>query len=153
MPSGPDSDHAKTTDGTGPSWVAGIVNAIGESKYWNDTAIFVTWDDWGGWYDHLKPPMYHTYELGFRVPLLVISPYAKHLYVSHKQHEFGSILKFVEETYGLGSLKTTDVRSDDLADCFNFNQPPRKFHHIHAPFGPAYFLKQVPSNVAPDDDF
>ena len=153
MPAGPDSDHAKVTDGTGPSWVAGIVNAVGESKYWNDTAIFVTWDDWGGWYDHVKPPMYNSYELGFRVPLLVISPYAKHLYVSHKQHEFGSILKFVEETFGLGSLKTTDARSDDLADCFDFNQPPRAFRHIHAPFGPGYFANRASSDSIPDDDF
>ncbi len=153
MPAGPDSDHAKVTDGTAPSWVAGIVNSVGESKYWNDTAIFVTWDDWGGWYDHVKPPMYNSYELGLRVPLLVISPYAKHSYVSHRQHEFGSILKFIEKTFGLGSLKTTDARSDDLADCFNFNQPPRKFQHIHAPFGRGDFLNQAPSDSIPDDDF
>ncbi|HEY1868723.1 MAG TPA: alkaline phosphatase family protein, partial [Candidatus Cybelea sp.] len=64
------SDHAMATDGSGPSWVAGVVNAIGESHYWKDTAIFVTWDDWGGWYDHVKPPIYNSYELGFRVPLI-----------------------------------------------------------------------------------
>ncbi|MBV9332428.1 MAG: hypothetical protein JO146_00320, partial [Candidatus Eremiobacteraeota bacterium] len=80
------SDHAFATDGSGPSWVAAIVNAIGESPYWQNTAIFVTWDDWGGWYDHVKPPSYNSYELRFRVPLLVISPYAKANYVSHDQH-------------------------------------------------------------------
>ncbi|MDP9111074.1 MAG: hypothetical protein M3M96_05540, partial [Candidatus Eremiobacteraeota bacterium] len=95
MPTGAQSDHARSTDGSGPSYVASIVNAIGNSQYWNNTAIFVTWDDWGGWYDHVKPPMYNSYELSFRVPLLVISPYAKPGYVSHVQHEFGSILKFV----------------------------------------------------------
>ena len=65
------SDHAGTTDGSGPSWVATVVDAVGESHYWNDTVILVTWDDWGGWYDHVKPPQYNSYELGFRVPLIV----------------------------------------------------------------------------------
>ena len=69
--------HAGTTNGSGPSWVASVVNKIGQSKYWNDTAIFVTWDDWGGWYDPIMPQIYNSYELGFRYPLLVISPYAK----------------------------------------------------------------------------
>jgi len=119
----------------GPSWVAAIVNAIGESKYWDDTAIFVTWDDWGGWYDHVPPPIYNRYELSFRVPLLVISPYARHGYVSKLQHEFGSILAFTEETFGIpkGSLKTTDRRADNLMDAFDFSQKPRKFVRINAP--------------------
>ncbi len=85
-----------------------MVNVIGSSKYWNNTVIFVTWDDWGGWYDHVQPQIYNPYELGFRVPLIVISPYAKPGYVSHVHHEFGSILKFVEEQFGLGSLGYTD---------------------------------------------
>lgn len=152
-PSADDSDHARVTDGSGPAWVASIVNAVGESKYWNSTVILVTWDDWGGWYDHVKPPMYNSYELGFRVPLLVISPYAKHGYVSHVQHEDGSLLKFTEETFGLGSLNTTDVRADDLSDCFDFKQAPRKFKPIHSPAGPGYFLNKPASMVNPDDDF
>lgn len=63
IPSGPESDHARITDGSGPAWVAAIVNAVGNSPYWSNTAIFVTWDDWGGWYDHVAPPMYNSYEL------------------------------------------------------------------------------------------
>ncbi len=139
------SDHAGVTDGSGPSWVASIVNAIGESQYWNTTAIFVTWDDWGGWYDHVAPPQYNSYELGFRVPLIVISPYAKTRYVSHAQHEFGSVLKFVEETFGLPSLGTTDVRADDLSDCFNFNRAPNRFTPIPAPLPKSYFRRQPQS--------
>lgn len=146
------SDHGRVTDGSGPSWVADVVNAIGQSSYWNDTAIFVTWDDWGGWFDHVAPHLYNSYELSFRVPLIVISPYAKNGYVSHKQHEFGSILKFTEETFGLGSLHTTDARSDDLSDCFDFSKPPSKFKHIPTRLPPAYFLRQPLSNVIPDDD-
>ena len=148
-----DSDHAGVTDGSGPSWVSSIVNALGTSKYWKNSAIFITWDDWGGWYDHVVPPQYNSYELGFRVPLIVVSPYAKSGYVSHRQHEFGSILKFVEETFGLGSMNTTDVRADDLSDFFNFNQAPRKFKPIHAPVGPLYFLNRKPPSGVPDDDF
>ena len=144
------SDHAGTTNGTGPSWVASVVNAVGESKYWNDTAIFLTWDDWGGWYDHVAPPQYNSYELGFRVPLVVISPYARRHYVSHTQHEFGSILKFVEEALGLPSLGTTDVRSDDLSDCFDFKQKPTPFKPIQAPLSKRYFLEHADSSGAVD---
>jgi phospholipase C len=147
------SDHAGITDGSGPSWVASVVNKIGESKYWDSTAIFVTWDDWGGWYDQIAPQQYNVYELGFRVPLIVISAYAKQHYISVKQHEFGSILKFTEETFNLGSLNTTDVRSDDLSDCFDFSKEPRTFTPIPAPLDAEYFLKQPMSSQDPDDDF
>ncbi|MBV8197164.1 MAG: hypothetical protein JO263_03435 [Candidatus Eremiobacteraeota bacterium] len=147
------SDHAGWTDGTGPSWVATVVNKIGLSQYWNNTAIFVVWDDWGGWYDPMSPPQYNSYELGFRVPLIVISPYARRHYISTQQHEFGSILKFAEETFGLPSLGTTDVRSDDLSDCFNFRRGPRKFVPIAAPLHADYFLRQPASTADPDDDF
>ncbi|HYL27567.1 MAG TPA: alkaline phosphatase family protein [Candidatus Nitrosotalea sp.] len=150
-PAADDSDHARVTDGSGPSWVASIVNAIGQSSYWDSTAIIVTWDDWGGWYDHVSPPMYNSFELGFRVPLLVISPYAKQSYVSHKQHEFGSILKFAEETFGLGSLNTTDVRADDLSDCFDFKQSPRQFVPIQIPAGPNLGKNASPAAVVDDD--
>jgi phospholipase C len=147
------SDHAGITNGSGPSWVASVVNAIGESKYWDNTVIFVTWDDWGGWYDHVAPPQYNSYELGFRVPLIVISAYTPQGYVSHVQHEFGSILKFMEMAFGLGSLGSTDVRADDLKDCFNFKrQNPRPFQPIKAPLGRQYFLDQPMSWESPDND-
>ena len=151
-PTAAESDHAGITDGTGPSWVASIVNAIGESGYWNDTAIFVTWDDWGGWYDSVPPKQYDSYELGFRVPLLVISAYAKQHYISKKRHEFGSILKFTEKTFGLASLGTTDVRADDLSDCFDFSKGPHTFEPIPAPHRADYFLRQPATTQDPDDD-
>jgi phospholipase C len=130
------SDHAGRHATTqGPSWVAAIVNAVGRSQFWKGTAIFVVWDDWGGWYDHVAPPIDNAYELGCRVPLLVISPYAKRGYVSKVPHEFGSLLAFTEETYGIpkGSLGTTDQRADDLKDAFDFTQKPRTFVPIKAP--------------------
>jgi phospholipase C len=144
------SDHPKVNNGSGPSWVASVVNAIGNSEYWSNTAIFITWDDWGGFYDHVTPTIYNSFELGFRVPLIVVSPYAKPGYVSHVQHEFGSILKFTEETFGLPSLGTTDQRADDLSDCFNFtNQQPRHFKRIQTKYPASYFF-HLPSKE-PDD--
>jgi hypothetical protein len=152
-PTADESDHSGHNNGTGPAWVASIVNTIGQSQYWDSTAIFVVWDDWGGWYDHVAPTIYNSYELGFRVPLIVISPYAKNGYVSHVQHEFGSILKFTEETFGLGSLGTTDMRADDLSDCFNFNQKPRKYSVVRAEYAAAYFKHQPVDPRNPDDDY
>ncbi len=152
-PSGQSSDHAGKTNGTGPDWVASVVNEIGESKYWDTSAIFVVWDDWGGWYDHVRPTVYNSYELGFRVPMIAIGPYAKSGVISHRQHEFGSILKFIEEVFNLPSLGTTDLRADDLSDCFNFRQRPRAFVPIQTQHGPAYFEHRPASNESPDDDF
>lgn len=136
--------------------MASIVNAVGTSKYWNDTAIFVTWDDWGGWFDHVKPPVRGSYELGFRVPLLVISPYAKRGYVSHAQHEQSSILRFIEVNFGLGSLGYADSLSDDLSDCFDYHQKPAPFAYIPTGMRMADLTKLLhhgPSNVPTDDDF
>ncbi|MGB6601894.1 MAG: alkaline phosphatase family protein [Candidatus Cybelea sp.] len=143
------SDHPKNNDGSGPSWVASVVNAVGSSQYWNNTAIFITWDDWGGFYDHVTPTIYNSFELGFRVPLIVVSPYAKTGYVSHVRHEFGSILKFTEATFGLPSLGTTDERADDLSDCFTFSKKPKPFARIRSKYPPSYFF-HLPSQE-PDD--
>jgi phospholipase C len=145
------SDHPMLTDGSGPDWVASVVNAIGESQFWDNAAIFVVWDDWGGWYDHVTPPNYSSYDLGFRVPMLVISPYANTGYVSHAQHEFGSILKFTEEQFGLPSMGTTDERADDLSDCFNFNQSPTPFVAVPTTRGKSYFLTHRTSSLIVED--
>jgi phospholipase C len=160
IPTGKNSDHAGGTLTTGgPSWVASIVNAIGTSSYWSNTAIIVTWDDWGGWYDHVPPPVVNDgtswgsgYVYGFRVPLLVVSPYAKAGYVSHVNHDFGSILNLVEKTFSLPSLGYADARADDLSDCFDFNQTPIPFKTINAPLDAAHFLNDKSPRIDPDDD-
>jgi phospholipase C len=148
------SDHAPcATNNGGPSWVSSLVNAVGESKYWNSTAIFVTWDDYGGWYDHVPPKKLDYDGLGFRVPLMVISPYAKKAYVSHVPYEFGSILRFVEDRFDLATLSYSDARATDPAgDCFAFDQPPRKFRKITSPLGEEYFLHEPPDLRPPDDE-
>jgi phospholipase C len=151
IPNDSESDHPEGGD-KGPSWVASIANAAGSSQYWNSTAIVVLWDDWGGWYDHVQPPTRNAEELGFRVPLIVISPYAKTGYVSHVQYEFGSILKFVEEQFGLSSLGYTDLTANDLADCFNFGQAPRTYKQIQSRYSRSYFMHQ-PRDVRPIDSY
>lgn len=137
----------------GPDWVASIVNAIGEGPLWNSTAIFVVWDDWGGWYDHVAPPQVDRMGLGFRVPLIVISPYAKRHYVSHVQHEFGSLIKFTEQVFSLPSLQTTDERSDALRDCFDFNQRYQRFAVIPSLRQSKFFEETAPVETPPDTDF
>ena len=159
IPDGKQSDHASSNDGSGPSWVASIVNAIGNSGYWSNTAIIITWDDWGGWYDHVAPKVINDgkswgsgYVYGFRVPLIVVSPYAKAGYISHATHDFGSILRFIEETFGASSLGYADAAADDLSDCFNFSQTPIKFQTIAAPLSASHFLNDTRPPVAPDND-
>jgi phospholipase C len=134
----------------GPEWVSAIVNTIGHSPIWNSTAIIVVWDDWGGWYDHVKPPQLDRMGLGFRVPMIVISPWAKRHYVSHVQHEFGSIVRFIETTYDLPSLHTTDDRADALRDCFDFTQHPAPFKTIPT-LRQASFFEDMPDNSVPAD--
>jgi len=152
IPSGLSSDHPRGNDGSGPSWVASIVNAVGNSSYWSNTAIFITWDDWGGWYDHVAPPIINSYEYGFRVPLIVVSPYAKPTYVSHVTHDFGSILKFIENNFGLPSLGYADAIADDLSDCFDFTQTPLVFQPVSAKYDANYFLHDRRPPTDPDDD-
>ncbi|HEV2488854.1 MAG TPA: alkaline phosphatase family protein [Candidatus Acidoferrales bacterium] len=152
IPNGQESDHAGSNNGSGPAWVASVVNAVGNSPYWSNTAIFITWDDWGGWYDHVPPTIYDSYEYGFRVPLIVVSPYAKPSYVSHVPHDFGSILKFVEQNFKLPSLGYADARADDLSDCFDFNQTPISFRTIPAKLDQNYFINDRRPPIPPDDD-
>jgi len=148
----PDSDHLLCGGGFGPSWVAAIVNAVGRSKFWNSTAIFVQWDDWCGMYDHVRPP-YKGYDgLGFRVPLIVIAPYAKKNYVSHEQYETASVLRFAEDLFGLDRLSRADARAASPAsDCFDFFQRPRQFEPIKAPKDEAFFLRQPNDERIPDE--
>ncbi|HVN68836.1 MAG TPA: alkaline phosphatase family protein [Candidatus Binatia bacterium] len=161
-PSVEDSDHPASKSDAGPSWVASIVNAVGESSYWDSSAIVVLWDDWGGWYDNAPPPQLDYRGLGIRVPCLIISPYARKGpsgagYVSHTQYEYGSILKFIEEAFDLPYLGATrdgysDERSTSIDDAFDFTQKPRPF----TPFGTKYsrsrFLHEPPSNKPVDTE-
>ncbi len=159
IPGGQSSDHALSNDGTGPAWVASVVNAIGNSPYWANTAIFITWDDWGGWYDHVAPKVVNDgvtwgsgYTYGFRVPLIVVSPYAKAQYISHETHDFGSILKYIEQTFALPSLGYADAPADNMSDCFDLTQSPRVYKHTQASHNAGYFLNDTRPPTDPDND-
>jgi phospholipase C len=120
----PASDHPGTGNG-GPSWVEDVVNAIGSRPdEWDHTAIFVVWDDWGGFYDHVVPPSPRAWDglgPGLRTPFLVISPYVKPGNVAHGISDYGSILRFVEQLFDVGSLGGIDAHSPDLRGFFDFS--------------------------------
>lgn len=140
IPSDENSDQPGTGDG-GPAWVASIVNAVGESQFWSSTAIIVTWDNWGGWYDHVAPlirtsaPYANSNTYGLRVPLIFISPYAKPQFVSHQYNDFGSILRFTEEMFVLPQVNPKVGYADtyalgDLSDFYDLSQTPLAFTPI-----------------------
>jgi phospholipase C len=158
IPNSQNSDHPQEGSDTGPSWVASVVNAVGESQYWSSTAIIITWDDWGGFYDPVPPPPRDNQGgPGFRVPLILVSPYARETsssqpgYISQTTYEFGSIVQFVEDTFNLGRLGTTDGTTNSIDDMFDFYQYPRQFQSVGSKYSRTYFMHQKPSRVPVDD--
>jgi phospholipase C len=166
IPAGQNSDHPGGIQNSGgPSWVTSIVNAVGtnttcdKSGYWQDTAIVVTWDDFGGFYDHVPPlilpPPQGDFQRGARVPLLFISAYTPADYVDNNQLDFGSILRFIEQNWGIqeGALNFADARTkNDLTTFFNLNLLPRPFVPISAPKDANYFLNDKTPPTDPDDE-
>jgi phospholipase C len=160
IPTQPDSDHPHlpSSPDTGPEWVASVVNAVGQSSYWDSTAIVVTWDDFGGFFDPVPPAFFDNQGgLGFRVPMLVISPYVKPNTISKTQYEFASILRFVEDNFNLGRMGTAsfpnnDVRSPSIADMFDFTIHARKFKQIPTDLKPSYFLHEPATNDVSKSD-
>jgi phospholipase C len=106
----------------GENWTVDVVNSIMSSKYWKSTAIFIVWDDFGGFYDHVVPPHYDIMGLGPRVPFVVISPWAKQGYIDKTTYEFSSVLKFIETVYGLPCLTDRDCQAGNLMNAFDFAQ-------------------------------
>jgi phospholipase C len=166
IPTGQNSDHANVNDGGGPSWVGSIVNAIGGSSacdsntgYWKNTAIFLVWDDWGGWYDHEAPTILAqpegVYQYGFRVPLIVVSAYTPAGYINNLRHDFGSILRFIESNFGIaqGALNFADARAkNDLTGFFDLAKAPRPYQLVRTPRSGSFFLRDKRKATDPDDD-
>jgi phospholipase C len=104
-----------------------VLNALGKSPYWTSLAVFVTWDDYGGFYDHVPPPQVDGFGYGFRVPCLVVSPYARSGYLDHTPNDHTSILRFIEDRYGLSPLGSRDAAANGLAEAFDFASTPRAY--------------------------
>lgn len=119
------NEHPPRSVCKGENWTVHELNALMKGPDWSSTAVFITWDDFGGFYDHVPPPSVSAYGLGPRVPLLIISPYAKKGYISHMQYEFSSFLKFAETRFGLQPLGDRDLRANDMLDSFDFEQEPQ----------------------------
>jgi phospholipase C len=119
------SDHPEYSLCWGEDWTTQAVNALMDSPMWKDTAIFITWDDYGGFYDHVPPPQVDGFGFGIRVPLLVISPYAKQGAVDHTLGEFSTVLRFIEDDWGLTQLTHRDANATNLTEAFDFTQAPR----------------------------
>jgi hypothetical protein len=96
-----------------------------KSRYWSSSAFMWTYDSWGGWYDHVPPPKVDARGYGFRVPALLLSPYAKRGVVDHTVLDYSSMLKFIEDNWRLAPLSTRDASSAGLATAFDFGAPPR----------------------------
>ncbi len=122
-PLGPDNEHpGYATLLTGQQHVADLVSTIQNSKYWTDTAIIITYDEHGGRWDHVAPPVIDKWGPGLRVPTIVVSPFAKKGFVDHTQYDTTSILKLIEERWGLQPLGTRDAATGDLSTAFDFSQ-------------------------------
>jgi phospholipase C len=121
---GKQNEHPPNSTCYGENWSVANLNALLSGPDGASSATFLVWDDFGGLYDHVPPSNLDTYGLGPRVPLLVISPYAKSGRITHPRYEFSSVLKFIEERYGLPALSERDANANDITDAFNFNQTP-----------------------------
>lgn len=125
LPPGAENQYPTNSACDGENWTVTQLNALMKGPDWASTAVFIAWDDFGGFYDHVAPPGVDEYGLGPRVPALVISPYAKPGYVSHVQYDHTSILKFIETQFGLASLNSRDAAANDFSDAFDFTQTPQ----------------------------
>jgi phospholipase C len=124
------SGHPPASLCKGENYAVSVLNAVMKSPQWRTTALFLVWDDWGGFYDHVEPPVVERwsdgtpFRYGHRVPCIVISPYARSGHVSHILHSHVSLLHFAETIFNLEPLTERDANASDLLDCFDFDQPP-----------------------------
>jgi phospholipase C len=142
VPSGP-SEHPPSNLASGQAFVRGLINSLMDSKeMWRSSAFLLAYDDWGGWYDHVKPPQLPLqigkgYGYGFRVPAILVSPYARHGYIDSTTLDFTSILRFIEDNWGLAPLTRRDATAKSIASGFDFKAAPRKASFVSAHRGPA----------------
>jgi phospholipase C len=124
VPNGAESEHPPASVSNGMWYVTALINAVMQSPYWDDCAIILVWDDYGGFYDHVAPLQTDRYGFGPRVPALIISPYSKPGVVVSTRFDFTSPLKLIETRFHLPALTDRDRDSNNMLDCFDFNQEP-----------------------------
>ena len=118
------SEHPPASMCQGENWTVNQINAIESSQFWPSTVIVLVWDDFGGFYDHVPPPILNNISYGPRVPAIIISPYAIPHHVDHGTYDFGSMLKFTEDAFQLPRLSTYDKVAQSIATMLDFNQTP-----------------------------
>ncbi|MFM8944052.1 MAG: phospholipase C [Actinomycetota bacterium] len=118
------SEHPPASLCAGENWTVSILDELMRSPYWSSTAVIITWDDFGGFYDHVPPPHVDLYGLGPRVPAIVVSPWARTSHVDSTTYEFASVLRFIETIFDLPSLTERDGNADDMLGAFDFTQTP-----------------------------
>lgn len=133
------SEHPPGAISSGVKFVRGVIQELQRSSAWPTTAFMLSYDDWGGWYDHVPPPIVDDYGYGFRVPTILVSPYAKQGFVDHTVYDYTSMLKFIEYNWDLQPLATRDAQANNILDAFDFTQPPR----------PPLFLSSVRNTPVP----
>jgi phospholipase C len=138
VPSG-NSEHPPQNPRGGQRFMKSLVQELMRSDAWSSSAFFFTYDDWGGWYDHVAPPQVDAYGYGPRVPALLISPYARQGHIDSTELDFTSFLKFIEENWGVAPLTKRDANANNFLSAFDFEQQPR----------PAEFLPLSRENIAP----
>ncbi|HYA57244.1 MAG TPA: alkaline phosphatase family protein [Thermoplasmata archaeon] len=164
IPAGQDSDHPLMSNNTvSQDYVASIVDAVETSPEWNSSILYITWDDWGGFYDSVKPPLADNQQLGFRVPLLVVSPYTAKGWIATSQGYFEAILRTMEWRFGLGCVATLDCKAPLAIWGQNFTHAPRapvlfstKFNESSYPYNPDWNQtaeQAMLSNYDPPEEF
>jgi phospholipase C len=136
VPSGP-SEHPPSNLASGQAFVRGLINSLMDSSSWRSSAFLLAYDDWGGWYDHVKPPQVDNYGYGFRVPAILVSPYARQGHVDSTTLDFTSILRFIEDNWGLPPLTRRDATANSIASGFDFAAGPRVASFVSPHRGPA----------------
>jgi phospholipase C len=130
------SEHPPGNIKSGERFVRTLINALQQSSAWSSSAFTWTYDDWGGWYDHVRPPAVDRYGYGFRAPALLVSPYARKGFIDHNTLDFTSILRFIEDNWSLPPLARRDARANSIQSAFDFSQPPRRPEFVSATQNP-----------------
>ena len=146
VPSGA-SEHPPSSLASGQKFVKTLVQELMRSSAWDSSAFMLAYDDWGGWYDHVIPPQVDAYGYGLRVPVILVSPYAKKGYVDSTVLDFTSMLKFIEQNWGIAPLTARDANANNFLSAFDFNQAPRPAQFVSSTLASTATPKKDPSKI------